>query len=358
MSNLLLKRLKRKIQDITTRESQQDKKLQKNTEENKEVIITREESNYVYESFLVYVNNYEEIMRLTPFNDERKIIERDVSDIKILIMSSIDTHFLDSLKFFQQINHSKLALYCEQTGEIVQTEFVKTSSLFSPSNEEENLIYVLLSGSIGDYVGIINYFHKYHAGKRNKIISSIIQILDQLPLSYYDYRDLNRKYGLDLKGVKRGEKQVSEGDLHGQHIKENTPISEKEPDSFLIDVDLISYSLQLKDFDKRIKNILHRFLLEELETGEYNIIFYNSSVTFEEDCTSRIQKVNMIKLSYMIDYSKSNELVNQLKVIKREVENLADSDFHLFTYEQNYLVDDDENSEQINMYDLIDEIIK
>lgn len=340
------KRLKSKIQK---KETQEDKKLQKNREENREVKVINSNSNYYeYNAFLVYANNYEKIVSLYDIEKDRKYVERNISEIKILIESTIDKHFLDSLNFFHTINNQSIDRML-----FIQTSFVKTSFLFSPSEDEEK-VYLLISGSIGDYIKLFDHYYNNYSNERNKIIKSLIDILNyQIPVVRDQYEELNIKYNLNMKGLEYGETVVNDNELI-----ENA--SKLRNEGFAIyDIDFYQKSVLIESLDNKIKKILDLFIKDEISKGEFNIVYF---VKEEEDYSPCIRKNSMFKLSYLItpldnsDHIFSEYKTNILTKIKQQVCSMMKTS-QTITY-SNFKGDNAISSEQLSMYDLVDEIIK
>lgn len=348
-------RISRFIKNIKTKETKEDKKLQNNQEENREVIVTRETGSYYdYNAFLVYVNSYEKIVNLYGDNYMREIIERDISEIKILIESTIDKHFLDSLNFFHKINNQNI-----DPKSFIQTSFVKTSFLFSPSGNEEKA-YILISGSIGNYIDLFDRYYFRYANERNKIIKSILDIFDsQIPVVRDRYTELNEKYNLNMRGLRYGDTVVSNMELLDNRSLRNIN------GCVLLDIDIYNKSILVENMDNSIKKILNIFFEDEISKNEFNMVcFFRETENKEKEIPKPI-KINMFKLSYLIDnfdekfdnldhfytYNKY-ALVN----IKKQASSLIGSNYQSITYHND--IDSGEMSEQLSMYDLIDEIIK
>ena len=353
-------RIKRFFKNLKIKETEQDKKLQKNTEQNREVTIIKESGNYYdYNAFLVYKNSYQKIVNLFADNELRKRIEREASEIKIIIESTIDKHFLDSLSFFHKINMQ----YIEKSSKL-QTNFVKTSFLFSPSENEEK-VYLLISGSIGDYINLFDHFYFRYANERNKIIKSLIDIFNtQIPVIQGQFDELCEKYHLNMKGVPYEYITVPDlALLYDGKLKENLI-----HDIVLLDTDIRSNPALEQNLDNKIKKIWNIFLEDEISKEEYHLFIYcpdklKYDYTVEQ---SGIVKITMFKLSYLIDHFEE-EFDNtdhfltfnkhDLIKAKENVQLLLGTTLQTITYNSND-TDSEETIEQLSMYDLVDEIIK
>lgn len=357
-------RIKRFIENLRTKETEQDKKLQKNTEQNREVTITRESGNYYeYNAFLVYVNNYQKIVNLFGDNNVRKQVEREASEIKIIIESTFDKHFLDSLSFFHKINMQNI-----EKSSKVQTNFVKTSFLFSPSEDEEK-VYMLISGSIGEYINLFDHFYFRYANERNRIIKSIIDIFDtQIPVVLGQFDEISERYHLNMKGINYTDISISDSNL----LYEGKLSKNIGSDVILLDTDVQTNSTLEQNLDSKIRKIWNKFLQDEISKEEYHLFLYcpdklmNASYIRYIPEYSGITKIAMFKLSYLIDHFEK-EFDNTdhfltynkyaLEKVKESVQLLLGTTIQTITYNHNS-VDTEEPIEQLSMYDLVDEIIK
>lgn len=348
-------RFKRFLRNLKkVKDTEQDKKLKNNQLENREIIVTKESGNYYdYNTFLVYVNNYQKIVNLYGNNTMRQIVERKASEIKILIESTIDKHFLDSLNFFHQINNQNI-----DPESTIQTNFVKTSFLFSPPEDEEK-VYVLISGSIGDFINLFDHYYFRYSNERNKIIKSLIDILDtQIPVTCNQYEELCEKYNLKMRGINYTDRQLSNGDL----LDDRSLKLINEPT--LLDINVISNSILKTELDKKIVRILDRFFEEESSKKEIGLVCFFPENEGKYQNQTGIYKINLFKLSYLIDnfdekFDNTDHFLTYNKYalvkIQKQALSLLGTSIQTITYCND---DPDKNNEQISMYDLVDEIIK
>ena len=352
-------RLKRFFQNLRMKETETDRKLQENTTTNRTITVDTRNENTDVNSCIVYINNYISLTNLFHDNKTRKIIERDFSEIKILVDSTINKTFLDSLNLFSKINHEHVTRDYKRCS-YVQTEFLSSSYLVSPSNYEDK-IYVLISGSIGKFCNFLDYYFCNYANMKSVIIGKIISNIQQISMKYDHFSDINKKYNLNLHGQEYNAIYPPKNEVLSELLESKREL-DKEPRGKILEICSIKDIYKANKFDKEYDYILHQF--EKLYTFTEEIIFINNQNN------SVLFRTNMIKLSRMkrdieegyFAETLINHGANPYQFILQMYDELKDmiseNSFTYYKNDEDEMDEDNSSSQTKSMYDLIDEIIQ
>ncbi len=152
------------------KDSEEDKKLKNNKINNTPIIINNNESSQDdISSCVVFVNNYLDLEEMSSNEYFRLSIERNMSEIKILIKCPNSQWAYENINLFGLTN----------------SESKKENPIFLNILKlvDNGAIYVLLSGSIGDYIDYLINYMIYHQDDNNFIVSLIISELKNIVIN-------------------------------------------------------------------------------------------------------------------------------------------------------------------------------
>ena len=327
-------------------ETDNDKKLKNNNIDNTEIRFTGITET---DSGIVYIKNVDNLLKIGKTDIHKENIERELSCVKILIESTVTKYFLDSLDFFNKINH-------EDIEEILSNMF-----LFDTDNNPK--IYLLISGSIGDYIKFIYNYMQNHGDTNNLIVGVIMKHMQEIPLHYNHYEVINKEYNLHL-GYKEfnnyEENQVEyEPEFNSNLAKVLSGTIKSDSSIILLGTTMLKDGYNQDLVPKSWNKILELFIRKELELKKFNLIFYMNALSEQDVIIEHFHvypicdKLHTVSFSKLF-YQRGRFSDYNIQLIQSIQKNNADFlKENTFTYFNN----SEDETDSLTMLDLVDEII-
>lgn len=345
----MLSNIKNLFKRKKEKDSEEDKILKNNTIDNTELKMTGITET---DSCIVYINNIDGLLSITKREEGKELLECNFSCIKILIESTFTQFFLDSLDFFNKINHENIK------------EFLDILFLFDTESKQEVKVYLLISGSISDYIWFIDNYENNYGDRNDLIVGIILKQMQEIPMHYNHYEFINDKYDLNLEYKKFNNYQINQLSSFKTDLAKITSGTVNEDFLAVLDTTMLRNGYDKELIPESFHRILDLFIKKEIDQKKFNILFYcknrNEKNILERELLEYsicgIYNIKFSKLFYQCDKF-SEELSNILKSIQEN--NIDFLKEHSFTYKKNVQDEDvnDESNQPLNMLDMVDEII-
>lgn len=345
----MLSNIKNLFKRKKEKDSEEDKILKNNTIDNTELKMTGITET---DSCIVYINNIDGLLSITKREEGKELLECNFSCIKILIESTFTQFFLDSLDFFNKINHENIK------------EFLDILFLFDTESKQEVKVYLLISGSISDYIWFIDNYENNYGDRNDLIVGIILKQMQEIPMHYNHYEFINDKYDLNLEYKKFNNYQINQLSSFKTDLAKITSGTVNEDFLAVLDTTMLRNGYDKELIPESFHRILDLFIKKEIDQKKFNILFYcknrNEKNILERELleysTCDIYNIKFSKLFYQCDKF-SEELSIILKSIQEN--NIDFLKEHSFTYKKNVQDEDvnDESNQPLNMLDMVDEII-
>lgn len=346
----MLSNIKNLFKRKKEKDSEEDKILKNNTIDNTELKMTGVTET---DSCIVYINNIDGLLSITKKEEGKELLERNFSCIKILIESTFTQFFLDSLDFFNKINHENIK------------EFLDILFLFDTESKQEVKVYLLISGSISDYIWFIDNYENNYGDRNDLIVGIILKQMQEIPMHYNHYEFINDKYDLNLEYKKFNNYQINQLSSFKTDLAKITSGTVNEDFLAVLDTTMLRNGYDKELIPESFHRILDLFIKKEIDQKKFNILFYCKNRNVKnilerellEYSTCDIYNIEFSKLFYQCDKFSEGELSIILKSIQEN--NIDFLKEHSFTYKKNVQDEDvnDESNQPLNMLDMVDEII-
>jgi len=351
--SFLNKLFKKKQKPEEVSDNEIDKKLQNDDYDNNIVINMKDsrDTDNEIESFIVYVNHYKDLIKYGSYSeDEKKIIERELSCFKILIRSTLTTNFINSLDFFTKINHLK-----KSTFEILE-DYLDWTYIIDPDMTNEVKICIMISGSIQDYIDFIDNYQQYYANENNSVVGVILREMKKFPIAYEQFDWLMETYNLDLKHNFDVQGYTPNRD---SELEKKLSLIKNEPDKYdfmIIEPTTFDNGYDDSYVPESFDDIIKLLWKKELDNKKFNCIVYTESKT------NRIQRnipyfIKSFSKLYYFPSKFEDSLIQSVIQLQEEHAGILND----FTYRYHTGDSDNESDENDmvhrSMLDMVDEII-
>src|SRR5699024_10870804 len=82
--------------------------------------------------------------------------------------------------------------------------------LFDTESKQEVKVYLLISGSISDYIWFIDNYENNYGDRNDLIVGIILKQMQEIPMHYNHYEFINDKYDLNLEYKKFNNYQINQ----------------------------------------------------------------------------------------------------------------------------------------------------
>jgi len=347
------KLFKRKKQQKVS-ETEMDKKLQNNEEYNTTIIEVKDSIDNEIESFIAYVNNYKDLMKYGNFDEDNNyLIERELSCIKIILRSSLNITFLNSLDFFQKINHLK------KSSRMYLEDYLDWQYIIDPDMSKGTKICMMISGSIQDYIDFINNYQMEYAIENNIVVGVILREMKKFPIVYDQFASLVDEYNLDLKHNFDVQGYEPKRDMKMEKILANISNNPKDIlDNMIVEATTFDNGYDDSYVPESFREIIKLLWKKELDSKKFNCIIYNPNLNRINKKRIPYEIKSFSKLFYFTDHSLQEEFWNSIQSLQNEHDQIL-NDFK-FSYHNSNIDSNDETDNDMNhqsMLDMIDEMI-
>lgn len=346
ISNIFNKKKKKRneIQD-----TEFDEKLKNNKIDNTELNMT---GITEVDSCIVYMNNFSGFSELGKTQEQKEIMERELSCVKILIESTLTKYFLDSLDFFIKVNH-------ENTKDFL--DYLLTLD----TETKQTRIYLLISGSIGDYIDFIGNYETHYGDRNNLIVGIILKHMQEIPLHYNQYKDINDIYDLHLGYSEFNNFQIKQTPQSKAALAKILSGTARGDYMVILDTTMLMNGYDKEYVPESWHRILDLFIKKEIDLKHFHVFFYcdsqiektmiKNNFLVTSVCDSNIYSINFSELFYLRSFflEQNQELIDSIQMKNNEF--LKE---HSFEYQRKQDSDEDESITPLNMIDMVDEIIK